>query len=131
MDDIKTAGKEQKMAPTRKQLMNNVDLDEPTSFLHHGYLGCTQRECKPNEIIFDEYREMFDSRISAGTTEKLPGWEKPHVKTVARCYDMEAHAQKCVERCWELANKKRVQLYKVSSLCLDDHHFKKEELESV
>ena len=36
--------------------------------------------------------------------------------------DMEGHAQKCVERYGELANKK---------LCLDDHHFKKEELESV
>ena len=31
----------------------------------------------------------------------------------------------------ELANKKKVQLYKVSSPCLDDHQFKKEELESV
>ena len=31
----------------------------------------------------------------------------------------------------ELANKKTEQLYKVSSLCLDDHHFKKEELETV
>ena len=26
---------------------------------------------------------MFESRISAGTTEKLPGWEKSHAKTVA------------------------------------------------
>ena len=31
----------------------------------------------------------------------------------------------------ELANKKTDHLYEVSSLCLDDHHFKKEELESV
>ena len=23
---------------------------------------------------------MFESRISAGATEKLPGWEKPHAK---------------------------------------------------
>ena len=27
---------------------------------------------------------MFESRISAGATEKLPGWEEPHEKTVAR-----------------------------------------------
>ena len=46
-------------------------------------------------------------------------------------YDMEGHAQKCVERYCELANKKTEQLYKVSSPCLDDHHFKEEELESV
>ena len=41
------------------------------------------------------------------------------------------HAQKCVERYCELANKRNGQLHKVSSPCLDDHHVKKEELESV
>ena len=61
--------------------MKNVDLDEPTSSLDHIYLGCTQRECKPNEIIVDEYRKMFESRIAAGATEKLPGWQKPHKQT--------------------------------------------------
>ena len=55
--------------------MKNVDLDEQTSCLDPENLGCTQRECKPNEIIIDEYRKMFESRISAGATEKLPGWE--------------------------------------------------------
>ena len=39
--------------------------------------------------------------------------------------------KKCVVICSELANKKTEQLYKVSSPCLDGHHFKKEELESV
>ena len=45
--------------------------------------------------------------------------------------DMEGYARKCVERYCELANKKTEQLYKVSSPCLYDHIFKKEELESV
>ena len=27
----------------------NVDLDEPTSYLDHVYLGCTHHEYKPNE----------------------------------------------------------------------------------
>ena len=67
---------------------------------------------------------------SVGATEKLPGWKKPHA-TVAWSYDMEGHAQKCVERKCELANNKTEQLYKVSRPCLDDHHFKKEELDSV
>ena len=71
------------------------------------------------------------SRISAGDFEKLPGWEKPHAKTVAWSYDMERHAQKCVERNCELANKKTEQLYKVSTLCLDGRQIRKEELESV
>ena len=64
--------KKQNMAPMWKKLMKNVDLDEPTSFLDHVYLGCTQRACFPNEIIIIEYREVFESRISAGATGKLP-----------------------------------------------------------
>ena len=36
------------------KLMKNVDTDEPTTFLDHVYLGCTQRECKSNEGIVDE-----------------------------------------------------------------------------
>ena len=50
VDDIKMTGKMQKMAPMWKKLMKKVDLDEPTSFLDYEDLGCTQRECKPNEI---------------------------------------------------------------------------------
>ena len=56
-----------------EKLMKNVDLDEPTSFLDHVYLECTQRECKPNEFFITEYTKMFESRISAGATEKIRG----------------------------------------------------------
>ena len=58
---------------------------------------------------------------------KITGVGKPHAKTVSWSDD----TRKCVERYCELANKKVEQLYKVSSLCLDDHQFKQEELESV
>ena len=105
-DTKKIAGKKQNMTPLWKKLMNNVDLDEPTSFLDHVCLGCTQRECKPNEIIIEQHTKMFESRISGGATEKLPGWEKLHAKTVAWSYDMVGHARKCVERCCELVHKK-------------------------
>ena len=44
---------------------------------------------------------------------------------------MEGHAKKCVERHCELANKTTQQLYKVSTPCNDDHHFKEEETKSV
>ena len=40
---------------------------------------------------------------------------------------MECHVKKCVERCCELANKTSQQLYKVSTPCIDDHHFEEEE----
>ena len=44
---------------------------------------------------------------------------------------MAGHAKKCVERYCELANKTTQQLCKVSTPCIDDHHFKEEELKSV
>ena len=46
-------------------------------------------------------------------------------------YDMEGHAKKCVERYCELANKTTQQLYKESTPCVDDHHFKEEEMKFV
>ena len=46
-------------------------------------------------------------------------------------YDMEGHAKKCVERHCELANRTTQQLYKVSTPCIDDHHFREEEMKSV
>ena len=106
-------GMKQKMALMWKKLMRKADIDEPTSYLDHVYSGCSQRECTPNEIVVEEYTKMFESRISAGATEKLPGWDKPRAKTSAWSYDMEGHAQKCVERYCELANKKVEQLDKV------------------
>ena len=49
-----------------KVLNKEVDVGEPTSFLHHVYLGCTQRPCEISKDIVDNYRTMFESRISAG-----------------------------------------------------------------
>ena len=68
---------------TWKKLMKNVDIEEPTSFLDHVHSGCTQRECQPNDTIIEEYKKIFEPRISAGTTEKLPGWEKSRSKVSA------------------------------------------------
>ena len=113
-------GRKQNVAPMWKKL-KLVDLGEPTSLLDHEYLGCIVRECKPNENTIDQHREMFEYRISAGSTENLPGWQKPHAQTVARSNDMEGHAQKCVERHCEVANKRVEQLYTVSTPCMDDH----------
>ena len=129
VDDIKLAGKKQNLDPMWKILNKEVDLGEPTSFLDHVYLGCTQRQCEISKDIVDNYRTMFESRISAGATEKLPWLENLRISSWS--YDMEGHAKKCVERYCELANKKTQQLYKVSTPCIDDHHFKEEELKSV
>ena len=87
-----------------------------------------QRQCEISKDIVDNYRTMFESRISAGATEKSPCSED--LKISSWSYDMEGHAKKCVERHCELASKTTQQQYKVLTPCLDDHHFK-EELKSV
>ena len=84
---------------------------------------------KISKDIVDNYRTMFESRISAGATEKLPC--SGNLCISSRSYDMEGHAKKCVERHCELANKTTQQLYKVSTPCIDDHHLKEEEMKSV
>ena len=61
--------------------------------------------------------------------KKLPYSENLRISSWS--YDMEGHAQKCVERNCELANKKTQQLYRVSTPGIDDHHFKEEDLKSV
>ena len=33
-------------------------------------MGCTQRECQTSKEIVDIFRNMFESKISAGATEK-------------------------------------------------------------
>ena len=76
VDDIKLAGKKQNLDPMWKVLNKEVDLGEPTSFLDHVYLWCTQRQCEISKDIVDNYRAMFESRISAERTEKLPYSEK-------------------------------------------------------
>ena len=80
-----------------------VDLGEPT------YLGSTQRQSKIRKDIVDNYRTMFESRISAGGVEKLPFPRNHRISSWS--YDMAGHAKKCVERYCELANKTTQQLY--------------------
>ena len=103
----------QNINPMWKVLNKEVDLGESTSFFDHVYLGCTQRQCEISKDIVDNYRTMFESRISAGAIEKLPHSENLCISLWS--YDMEGHAKKCVERYCELANKTTQQLCKVST----------------
>ena len=129
VDDIKLAGKKQDIDPMWKVLNKEVDLGEPTSFLDHVYLGCTLRQSEISKDIVDNCRTMFETRISAGGTEKLPYSENLRISSWS--YGTEGHAKKCMERYCELANKTTQQLYKVSTPGIDDHHFNEEELKSV
>ena len=73
--------------------MKDVDLGEPTSFLDHVYLGCTQRECKIIKDVVDNYRDMFESRMSAGGREHFHYSENSEANISSWSYDMEGHAK--------------------------------------
>ena len=122
VDDIKLAEKKQNIDPMWKVRLKEVDLGEPTSFFV--YLGCTQRECEISKVIVDSYRNMFESKISAGAKDKLPCRGKLNADISSWSYDMERHAKKCVKRYCDLANKTTQQLYKVTTPSHDDHQFK-------
>ena len=92
----------------------------PQHFLITKNWGCTQRACKPNEIIVEEYTKMYESRVSAGATEKLPGWEKPSRKN-SRV--VPRHGRSCSKMRWEIlragTQNGEEQSYKVWSPCLE------------
>ena len=77
--------------------MKDVDLGEPTSFLDHVDLGCTQRECQISNDIVENSKSMSESRISAGAMEndqklKLQGNLRHTISSWS--YDMASNAKK-------------------------------------
>ena len=103
VDDIKMDGKK---LPRGRNWWRLLILMKQHHFLTMYVWDVLDVNANRTKLLFEQHKEMFESRISAGATEKLPGWEKPHAKTVSWSHDMEGHAQKCVEIYCELANKK-------------------------
>ena len=72
VDDIKNWTERNKILircgkySTKKSIWEN-----PTSFLDHVYLGCTQRQCEKNKDIVDNHRTNVESRISVGRSREV------------------------------------------------------------
>ena len=126
VDDIKLAGKKQNLDPMWKVLNKEVDLGEPTSFLDHVYLGCTQRQCEIMWTIAEPYSNREFPRRELKSFRALENF-----RISSWSVDMESHAKKCVERYCELSNKTTQQLHKVFAPCINDHNFTEEEMKSV
>ena len=129
VDDIKLTGKKQILIrcgkySTKKLIWEHQHL----SWIMYTW-GALKDNVKISKDILDNYRTMFESRISVERTENLPFPQNLRISLWS--YDMEGLAKKCLERYCELANKTTQQLYKVSTPCIDDHHFKEEEMKSV
>ena len=77
-------------------------------------LSENKRRCLNHVCLLEQQRNHQDGKNLKHKQKRGPG-----------------HAQKCVERCCDFANKKVEQLYTGSHPCLGDHQLKQEELESV
>ena len=84
---------------------------------------------KQAKILWTITEPCSNREFPRGELKKLPYSENFRISSWS--YDMAGHAKKCVERYCEVANKTTQQLYKVSTPCIDDHHFKEEEMKSV
>ena len=72
------------MAPMWMKMMKHVDTDEPTSFLDHVFLGCTQRECKLDETIIETYKKMFLNHVFLLKQQKNYGDRKNFTRKLWR-----------------------------------------------
>ena len=90
--------------------MKLIDLGEPTSFTM-----CTWDVLNANanrtRISLRNTRRCSNQEFLLEQLKKKLGWEKPHARTAAKSYDVEGHAEECVGRYCELANRKADQLY--------------------
>ena len=106
MDHIKLAGKKTKPWP------NVESIDETSRFWVNQHNSLTtsiwialNENVKKSRDVVDNYRNMFESRISAGAKEKQHCSGKLGADICSWSYDMDSHAKKCVERYYELAIK--------------------------
>ena len=108
VDDIKLVGKEQNLDPMWKVLNKEVFV----------YL-----------VVVDNCRTMFRIANFRGGSKEITIPSKSSYFIIVLWHG--CYAKKCVERNCELANKTTQQFYKVSIPCIDDHHFKEEEMKFV
>ena len=139
VDDIKLAGKKQNLDPMWKILDKEVDLGEPTSFLDHVYFGCIQPIMYILDVFNDKVKKVM---ILLTVTEPCLNPEFPQ-KQLKNFLTRKICASLRRPKTWKDMSRNvwndivswqtgRLQPhYKVSTPCIDDHHFKDEELKSV
>ena len=125
VDDIKLAGKKQNIVPMWKVLNKELDLGEPTSFLDHVYLGCTQRQCEImilwtitepclNPDFLREQLQNYHARKICVFLRGLMTW-----------LVMQRNVWNDIVS-WQ--TRRPNNSTRVSTPCIDDHHFKEEDL---
>ena len=122
VDDIKLASKTENIEPTWKNLMEDVDLGEPTSFLDHVYWVALKESVESAEICkgYRKNGQQHKQRRNLMQKQYLLG---PTTWKVTRRNAWKIYC--------ELAEKTTEQLCEVATPCMDDHQFKDEEKKSV
>ena len=124
----KNRGKERKEEKTEVlcgESWKTLILNNLTPPLDQVFLGCAERVCKTNKRIVRKNRKLFESLISADTAKPLPDWEPSLSDTVPWSYDVEGHSKKCVERKYDLSNKKIANYSKFAPPVLMTINFKR------
>ena len=122
VDDIQNGWKEAENGSQVEEWMRNVDLDEPTSFPDHVYLGGTQREKR----LLNSLRTCSNHEFRLELLKNYQGrknFTRKRSRDPTTWKDMLSSAVRDVAN-WRI--KKTEQSYKVSSPSLDDHNFKEE-----
>ena len=129
VDDIKLARKKQNIDPMWKVLNKEVDLENQHLSWIVNTWDALNDNAKQAKILWTITEPCLNPEFPQERLKKLPCSENLRISSLS--YDMESHPKKCVERYCEFANKTTQQLYKVSTPCIDDHHFKEEVMKSV
>ena len=105
VDDIKMAGKTENIKATGKILMKDVDLEEPTSFFGHMYLG----SCTIDHEIVTKYKDKVEVKISVGVKENY--LQKLHGNMMQKTYLFEPAIWKVMKRnVWKDITNLRIKL---------------------
>ena len=94
-------------------------------------LKCTQRQAKVNEQAVQSKTERFRRFMTTGGSDgkDLANESNPSRKIAAWGHDMTGHAQKCVERYCDFAEKDVPSVQSVATPCVDDHLIPPEDFE--
>ena len=119
MDDIKLADKTENIEPTWKILLKDIYLSEPTS-LSTMFTWVALKQSETSNEFVANYEICWNRGFSSWSRRKnyrpeLQG--KPDAETIVSwSYDLEGHANKCVEIYCEFANSTTQQSHRKSQL---------------
>ena len=106
-----------------KTRQKEVDLQDPTPLIDQVCLGCTDWDAKVHPQAVQSKTEVFKKLTTTRKSDEEDQTEEKHwlEKITDWCFDMEGHAEKCVDRHCECAKKNVSSFQQLATPCIDDH----------